>query len=276
VVWQTFTISDADYANGASGASIWTTPVFDAESNTIYAGTGNNFTDPPTGNSDAIMAFDAGTGRIKWVTQRTPDDVFTPMFPTGPDFDFGDSPQLYTLPDGRKVVGEGQKSGFYHVLDAATGLVINSQQFIPGSSLGGLYTDSAVAGGVVFAPGNNRAANLCDLIALKGDGSGVLWRFETSGLEANGVAVANGVVYFKPSFDPNLYALDTSTGAKLAAVPVGGSNSGVSISRGRLFVGLGNILADGNGAPGGIVALGLDQAPGKVTRPGRGPQKHGK
>jgi polyvinyl alcohol dehydrogenase (cytochrome) len=263
VVWQTFTVSDADYANGATGASIWTTPVFDAESNTIYAGTGNNFTQPPTGTSDAIMAFDAGTGQIKWVNQRTAADTFTLKFPTGPDFDFGDSPQLYALPDGRKVVGEGQKNGAYHVLDAATGQVIHSQQFLPGSLFGGLYTDSAVAGGVVFAPGNNSAASTCALIALKGDGSGELWRFETSGREANGVAVANGVVYFKPSSDPNLYALDTSTGAKLAVVPVGGSNSGVSISRGRLFVGLGNIFADGFGAPGGIVALGLDDLRGR-------------
>src|SRR5262249_23641439 len=52
VIWQTFTISDADYANGASGVSIWTTPVFDDESNTIYVGTGNNFTAPSTANED--------------------------------------------------------------------------------------------------------------------------------------------------------------------------------------------------------------------------------
>ena len=111
MIWQTFTISDADYAKGRRACSIWTTPVYDASSGTIYVGTGNNFTDPPTGNSDAIMAFDARTGAIKWVNQRTVADVWTPVFPTGPDFDFGDSPQLYRLPDGRKVVGDGQKSG---------------------------------------------------------------------------------------------------------------------------------------------------------------------
>ena len=232
VVWQTFTISDADYANGSTGASIWTTPVFDEESDTIYAGTGNNFTDPATNTSDAIMAFDAKTGAIKWVNQRTVADVWTPVFPTGPDFDFGDSPQLYKLPDGRKVVGDGQKSGVYHVLDAATGAVVNAKQFLPGSALGGMYTDSAVANGIVFAPGNDLASFKCALIAMSGDATTELWRFETSGLETNGVAVANNVVYFKPSSDPNLYAFDTS-GTKLAAIPVGGSNSGVAVSRGQ-------------------------------------------
>jgi polyvinyl alcohol dehydrogenase (cytochrome) len=253
VIWQTFTISDLAYAAGSTGASIWTTPAFDEASNTIYVGTGNNFTGPATGTSDAIMAFDAGTGAILWTNQRTPDDVF----PAGPNFDFADSPQLYSLPDGRKVVGAGQKNGFYHVLDAATGVVINFQQFLPGGSrVGGLFTDSAVAHGVVFAPGNNQGNFTCTLVALKGDASGELWRFNTAGAEVNGVAVANGVVYFKPSDDLNLYAFDTA-GTRLAAIPVGASNSGVAVSKGRVFLGLGEFFEFGFGGPGAIVALGV-------------------
>jgi outer membrane protein assembly factor BamB len=116
-----------------------------------------------------------------------------------------------------------------------------------------------VAGGVVFAPGNDLAAGTCALIAMTGDAARELWRFETTGLEANGVAVANGVVYFKPSSDPNLYAFDPA-GRKLAAVPVGGSNSGVAVSKGRLFLGLGDVFSNGFNfnAPGGIAAVGLD------------------
>jgi outer membrane protein assembly factor BamB len=77
----------------------------------------------------------------------------------------------------------------------------------------------------------------------------------TSGVETSGVAIANGVVYFKPTFDPNLYAIRATDGTRLAAVQIGGSNSGVSVSGGQVFVGLGNIYA--GGGPGGIVALGL-------------------
>jgi outer membrane protein assembly factor BamB len=97
----------------------------------------------------------------------------------------------------------------------------------------------------------------CALIAMTGDGTQELWRFTTTGLEANGVAVANGVVFFKPSFDPNLYALEATTGQVLAAVNVGGSNSGPSIAGGRLFLGTGNVLANFNfNIPGEIVAVG--------------------
>jgi polyvinyl alcohol dehydrogenase (cytochrome) len=265
VVWQTYTVSDAQHDAGASGASIWTTPVYDEETETLYAGTGNNFTEPATETSDAVVAFDARDGAIKWVNQRTLDDTWTPVFPTGPDFDFGDSPQLYRLPGGRKVVGDGQKSGAYHVLDAATGAVVKTRQFIDGSALGGLYTDSAVADGIVFAPGNrlnNFVDANCSLFAFTGDGTRLLWQFDAPGLETNGVAVANGVVYFKPSSDPNLYALAMRTGEVLARVPVGGSNGGLAVSHGRIFLGLGNVFAGGFDQPAGIVALGTDPGHG--------------
>ena len=39
--------------------------------------------------------------------------------------------------------------------------MINAKQFLPGSLLGGMYTDSAVANGIVFAPGNDLAASKC-------------------------------------------------------------------------------------------------------------------
>jgi polyvinyl alcohol dehydrogenase (cytochrome) len=41
----------------------------------------------------------------------------------GNDFDFGASPNVFRI-GTRTVVGEGQKSGLYHVLDAATGKIV--------------------------------------------------------------------------------------------------------------------------------------------------------
>jgi hypothetical protein len=75
---------------------------------------------------------------------------------------------------------------------------------------------------------------------------------------ANVVAVTNGVVYSKPSSDPNLYVFDTS-GNELAAIPVGGSNGGVANSRSRVFLGLGHASSNcfNFNAPGTIVGLGL-------------------
>ena len=277
VVWTTPTITDAQRAAGSSGASIWSTPTYDAASGQIFVSTGNNFSQPTTGTSDALIALDAKTGAIRWVNQRTANDEWNYRFPISdahPDFDFGDSPQIYRLPGGRKVVGAGQKSGFFHVVDATTGALVNQAQFEYAGPLGGLFADSAVANGVVFANGNNwpqpgAGAPSGDLVAFSGDATHELWRFQAPGLIFGGVAVANSVVYFTSVyFTPTgpagvLYALNSANGSTLAAIPVGStnaSNSGPSVSRGRVYVGTGNALGAvfGTGVTAGsITALGL-------------------
>jgi polyvinyl alcohol dehydrogenase (cytochrome) len=267
VQWQTFMVSDAERAAGASGASVWSTPVFDEASDTVYVSTGNNFSEPSTATSDAIIALDGRTGAIRWVNQRTPDDTWTvrfPPVPPHPDYDFGDSPQLYQLSDGRRVVGAGQKSGFYHVLDALTGQAIDQIQLEPGGPLGGFFADSAVADGVVYAnginwPGGNGTPPVAgDLVAIAGDASRELWRFTTPGApDLSGVATAGGVVYFQSDFAGLLFALDARTGAPLAQVAIGGAVSGPSIAGGQIYVGVGDIFATGAPGPGAIMALGL-------------------
>jgi polyvinyl alcohol dehydrogenase (cytochrome) len=268
VIWQTYTVSDAAKANGAAGASVWSSPTYDADTNTIYVTTGNDFA-THSSLSEAFIALDARTGAIRWANQRTPNDTWNYTYPYTPghvDSDFGDSPQIYHLKGGRKVVGAGQKSGFYHVLDAATGQLVNQLQVEPGGELGGLFADTAVANGVVYAnginwPGGNPAAGIAptagDLIAIAGDGSHELWRFTTAGSpDMTGVAVANGVVYFASAFNGNLYALDASSGAQLAAVAIGAAWSGPSVVDGAVYVGTG-VNFGGVSAPGGISALGL-------------------
>jgi len=270
IVWQTYTVTNAQLAGGASGASIWSTPTYDSALNLIYVTTGNNFTQPTTLTSDAIMAVNATTGAIAWTTQLYPNDEWNfrfPYSPDHPDADFGDSAQVYTLPGGVRVVGAGQKSGFYHVVDAASGQLLNQQQFQIGGLLGGLFADSAVAGNVVFAnavnwPNPSGAAPVAgDLIALSSDASQELWRFTTPfSPDFGGVAVANGVVYFASHYAGTLFALSVSSGAQLGAVSVGRSDSGPAVSRGRVYIGTGDAIAAGFGfgvGPGSITALGL-------------------
>ena len=269
VIWQTYTISDADFALGASGASVWVAPAYDADTNTIFIGTGNNFSLPTTGTSDAMMALDANTGAIKWINQLLPNDSWNPWTHGsgyGPDFDIGDSPQIYNLPNGRKVVGVGQKSGVYHVLDPITGAAINSTGLTSGSgsTLGGLFSDSAVANGVVYANGNTypTAGGGSVLLAFSADNNGsptVLWTFQPNSFYAlSGVAVANGVVYFTAAMDPNLYAIDAATGNVLKAVNIGASTSGPSISNGQVYVGTGSVFISGSfTSPGTVTALGI-------------------
>ncbi|MHB1423689.1 MAG: TIGR03118 family protein [Gemmataceae bacterium] len=274
IIWQTYTISNADYAKGATGSAIWSTPAYDAKLHLIYAGTGNNYSQPTTGTSDAMMAFNAKTGAIVWVNQRTSGDDWDFLFnSSAPDFDFGDSPHIYKLPNGETVVGSGQKSGFYWVFDAKTGTLVNIQangkqgiQVVPGSTLGGLFATAAVdpktdvvyANARVPTNGNNPFPATGELAAISGNGLKVLWDVPTPSADQSGVALANGVVYFQDT-GGTFYAVDARTGKVLAQLFTGGGDSGPAVSGGQIFLGQGKILAHGIDSPGGIVALGLSK-----------------
>ena len=81
------------------------------------------------------MALDLATGKPRWTVQHTPNDAWlvgcegnTPSenCPTdiGPDYDFGASPMMRTLNDGRTIVVTGQKSGEVFAQDVRDGKVI--------------------------------------------------------------------------------------------------------------------------------------------------------
>ena len=113
-------------AVGPSGAAIWSSPTIDAERRRIYVATGNMYTGPQQPTSDAVMALDLDDGGIVWSWQVTPNDVFPCRLKSqrrncprrdGPDFDFGNSPILRRLPNGRDIIVIGQKSGIGWALD---------------------------------------------------------------------------------------------------------------------------------------------------------------
>ena len=136
-IWKTYTIPDEAEATkknsvgtqlwGPSGAPIWTSPAIDVQRNAVYATTGNNYSDPPTGNSDAFVAFDLESGKVLWSRQFTAADAWNTSCrlpdrinctdSDGPDFDFGAAPILVTLANGRRVLVAGQKSGVVHAID---------------------------------------------------------------------------------------------------------------------------------------------------------------
>lgn len=59
---------------------------------------------------------------------------------------------------------------------------------------------------------------------------------------ASGIAVANGVVYFTTLMSSKLVALDAATGEKLNEIKLPPVWSGPAVSRGRVYVGSGNIV----------------------------------
>src|SRR3989475_738519 len=60
----------------AVGAAIWNTPAVDLKRRLLYAGTGNNYSVPATPTSDAVVAFDMDSGKIRWVNQVTANDIW--------------------------------------------------------------------------------------------------------------------------------------------------------------------------------------------------------
>jgi polyvinyl alcohol dehydrogenase (cytochrome) len=74
LLWKSYTIpqeakpgvtnADGVQLMGPSGAGIWSSPTFDAVKDMVYVTTGDNYSDPPTNTSDAILAFNAESGQL--------------------------------------------------------------------------------------------------------------------------------------------------------------------------------------------------------------------
>jgi len=185
IVWKSFTVQEepkpfkknsvGTQMYGPAGGAVWSAPTIDTKRRVIYAATGNSYTDAPTGHSDSIMAFDLDTGKLKWAMQVTPKDNFLVGCrqpgvgncpeEAGPDYDFGSSPILRTLPDGKQVILAGQKSGVIYGLDPDnSGKKLWEVKIGSGGALGGIewgfaadlenvYVPVADVGGAARKPG---------------------------------------------------------------------------------------------------------------------------
>jgi len=180
VVWKTYTVDEPQRRGtstsgkplwGPAGAPIWSAPTIDEKRGLIYAATGNAYADPPPRTSDAIVAFEIATGKIRWVNQIMPDvwilgcgaplgggaattAADNPNCPedVGPDFDFSASPVLVTLPNGRDALVVTQKSGVGYLLDPARrGREIWEYRWGRGSPVGGVWGASVDATHAYFA-----------------------------------------------------------------------------------------------------------------------------
>jgi polyvinyl alcohol dehydrogenase (cytochrome) len=134
LIWKTYPVQDPPKATtktskgvqqyGPNGGAIWSAATIDAKNHVLYVGTGDAYLPPVSPNTDAIMALDLKTGKIVWSAQDTPNDAWVsgcggeiksenclPPADLGPDYDFGASPILKTLPNGHRILVAGQKSG---------------------------------------------------------------------------------------------------------------------------------------------------------------------
>ena len=150
---------------GPSGSAVWSSPTVDAKRGLLYIGTGQNYSNPPTLNSDALQALDLKTGKLIWNYQATAKDVFVRMCPnpenpncedaSGPDLDFGIAPILVKRIDGVEVLLSGQKSGVVHCLNPENGQLIWKKRIGRGGAMGGVHWGIASDGEYVFAPNSD-------------------------------------------------------------------------------------------------------------------------
>ena len=137
-LWRTYTIpapgepgsetwKDGGDAWERGGGPTWLTGSYDPELNTVYWGTGNaaswNAGLRPGDNlyTSTILALEPKTGAIKWHYQTSPNDPF--------DYDATNELVLATI-DGRKVIMQANRNGFFYVLDRTNGELLAAPQFI--------------------------------------------------------------------------------------------------------------------------------------------------
>jgi polyvinyl alcohol dehydrogenase (cytochrome) len=206
-VWTTHTMQDAkpikdrgdgQFMWGPSGAPIWTSPLLDTKRGLIYVGTGEATSAPAAPTTDAILALDMKTGKIRWQHQTIANDIFLTACMRNPaglncphegqllDHDFGATLVLAKRKDGRDILLAGQKSGTLWAMDPDdNGKTVWSHSFGKGSPLGGIHWGLAWDGTRVFTPihtmpgpdgidPNQKAA----LHAVDVDSGDVLWTYE--------------------------------------------------------------------------------------------------
>jgi polyvinyl alcohol dehydrogenase (cytochrome) len=142
---------------GPAGAAVWSPPTVDAKRGQLYFATGNSYTDVTDGGSDAVVAVDLASGRAVWRRQVSENDddlsgctsgrklVNCPTT-RGHDYDFGASPILMPLSNGKDVLVAGQKSGVVFGIDPGSGTVLWRTQVGVGGFLGGIEWGMATDG----------------------------------------------------------------------------------------------------------------------------------
>jgi polyvinyl alcohol dehydrogenase (cytochrome) len=302
-IWQAWVVPEEPkpyktQANGVvlyapAGGAVWNSPTVDPVRQAVYFGTGDATTAPSPKTTDAIMAVDMNTGTRLWTYQATENDVFmggcnganrseacpTPM---GPDMDIGNSPILKTLPNGKRVLIAGTKSGDVFALDpdrdGALLYRINAIGSPTGGGRGGRA--SIVWGGAADNQLAYYGLGGAGLAAMRQGTGERVWLFVPPAPAGAGRGSSLGAaptalegVVFEGASDGPLYAVSAAEGKLLwefntaqpfetvNKVPAHGgaiSTSGAVVAGGMVFVGSGYAVGSGASAGNVLLAFGIE------------------
>jgi polyvinyl alcohol dehydrogenase (cytochrome) len=284
LLWKAYMVpsnnggSDSNKPGYYSGNAVWeSSPVVDPRRGLLYVDTGNNYgvpagvcttpkqtgCTPPAADDyvDSILALKLSDGSVAWADRTLNGDLWTLLQPTGPDFDFGAGPNLFTTTSPvthrpEQLLGAGQKSGVYWAVDPATGKVVWQTQVGPAGVLYGTATDGRriyAADGDVFGtpytlggsgPYAGQTVTGGSWAALDPATGKILWQTPDpqGAIDISFVSAANGVVYggSLAATGTDMYALDATTGKILWSFASGGSvTGGAAIVDGSAYWGSG-------------------------------------
>jgi polyvinyl alcohol dehydrogenase (cytochrome) len=236
--WHSFVVPE-----GADGAGVFSVPAIDTNRGAVYIGTQNAYDSSPApyGDPISIVAFDAATGDKLWSFNAPPNDgKNSPVDDVG----FSASPNLFTATiDGqaRDLIGQGQKSGDFWVLDRETGEQVWTVNLSPAGFLGGMEGTSAVASGVIVVPATNwpdfDGPATGSVIGLDAATGKTLWTAEQTAPVPAPVAISNDLV-FHAGLDGILHAYSLTAGTELWSSDMNAAASGgAAIGGGVVVVG---------------------------------------
>ena len=177
--------------------------------------------------------------------------------PNWNDYDFGSTPNLFTLTSslsnctfGCNALGLGSKDGNYYVLNRLTGNII--ERLPVGSAENYIYSDGGIIGlggmanttnPAVYVPSyyNPNKNNVGGIVTEVFPSNGMVgWHYPTKGVTDGSVAVVPGAVLFGDLIFSNLtgylYGVSTSTGATLFRHKLSaGMSGGVTVAEGHVF-----------------------------------------
>ena len=240
---------------------VWSSPAVDANAGVVAFGTAScsyakEAYAAHENYAEGMVALHADSGKLLW-RFRPADALKTPkerIADADRDADFGSSPNMFML-NGRRVVGEGRKSGDYWVRDELTGASVHMShvgqegQLQSGFGIGGFLGTPAVETmpdghvqvvGTTAIPIPHSAGEVADsTVSVRGfdPATGhINWTYRLAGPSYAHTSIVNGVAFVPDTTEFSVIAIDTATGLPLWQAPVLGPPSSTAVVDGSYVV----------------------------------------
>jgi polyvinyl alcohol dehydrogenase (cytochrome) len=278
--WRVETTRVGDEQFGA-GVAVWSSAAIDEELGLAFVGTGNSYYSPASPLSDSLLAIEYETGELRWSRQFTANDNYTTGMPLGPDSDVGAAPNLFRLGD-MDVIGVGDKSGSYYVMERASGELIWMTKLTQGSSVGGVVASAAYADGTLYVS-SNQSFSQSHIFALRAEDGAMLWTRQYPGVTYGNLALAEDLLFTTTtsvsatgSMPPRVFALRIENGEEVwsGGLPAE-AGGGPSVVGPYLLMGYGFHFFNDARDPlvtGGLAAFHIGDSSGGGADAGSGPQ----